>query len=180
MNPFARIWDPFARTGPLKFIECWNAVIGQKKKIVDTLINKLAETKFKLEFYIMSTLINTYIAGGTNFMHPITLLFLFNLGVIAYVVLTYLKKKYINGKWLETIKHLGGLALAVGTIGTLTGLFLAFDALETIKEIVPFQVIMGGLKVALINILYGLIVFIISMFVYVVIKLKTPGNSVTS
>ena len=128
----------------------------------------------------MSNLINTYRAGGVEYMHPITLLFLSNLGVVIYVVFNLLKKKSIDKKWIETIKHLGGLALAVGTIGTLISLFFAFNALEASKEIIPFPIIMGGLKVALINILYGLFVFIISMIVYVAMKLKMQGNSVTS
>ena len=120
----------------------------------------------------MSNLIDTYIAGGVKYMHPITLLFLFNLVVMAYVIITYLKKKSVDVKWIETIKHVGGLAVAFGTFGTLAGLFIAFDFLEASKQIIPFQVIMGGLKVALINILYGLIVFFISMLVYVTMKLK--------
>ena len=128
----------------------------------------------------MSNLINTYIAGGPAYMHPITLLFLFNLGVITYVIFNHLKKKSIDKKWIETIKHVGGLALAAGTIGTLVGLFLAFDALEASKEVIPFPVIMGGLKVALINILYGLFIFFISMIVYVSMKLKIKVKSVTS
>jgi len=120
----------------------------------------------------MSNLIDTYIAGGVEFMHPITLLFLFNFGVIGYIIITHLKKKSVDAKWIETIKHVGGIAVAFGTFGTLAGLFLAFDALEAAKEIIPFQVIMGGLKVGLITILYGLIVFFISMIVYVAMKLK--------
>ena len=121
----------------------------------------------------MSNLIDTYIAGGVEFMHPITLLFLFNLGVMAYIIINHFKKRNsVDAKWIETIKHIAGLAVAFGTFGTLAGLFLAFDALEAAKEIIPFQVIMGGLKVALINILYGLIVFFISMIVYVAMKLK--------
>ena len=103
-----------------------------------------------------------------------------NLGVVIYVIFNLLKKKSIDKKWIETIKHVGGLALAVGTIGTLMSLFFAFNALEASKEIIPFPIIMGGLKVALINILYGLIVFIISMIVYVAMKLKMQGKSVTS
>ncbi len=147
-------------------------VHDQKSKIAPNLFDKLAEVKFKLKLYIMSNLINTYLAGGVEYMHPITLLFLFNLGVIAFVIFNHSKRKSIDKKWIETIKHLGGLALAVGTIGTLISLFFAFNALEASKEVIPFPVIMGGLKVALINILYGLFIFLISMVVYVAMKLK--------
>jgi hypothetical protein len=120
----------------------------------------------------MSNLIDTYIAGGIESMHPITLLFLFNLVVIGYIVFCLIKKNAFNRKWIDSIKHASGLAVAYGTFGTLTGLFFAFDALEASKEIIPFQVIMGGLKVALISILYGLIIFFISMLAYMVLKLK--------
>ena len=108
------------------------------------LLDKLAEVKFKPKIYIMSNLINIYIAGGPMFMHPITLLFLVNLGVSAYVIINHVKRRSIDNKWIETIKHVGGLALAVGTIGTLAGLFFAFDALEASAEVIPFQVIIGG------------------------------------
>jgi biopolymer transport protein ExbB/TolQ len=128
----------------------------------------------------MSNLINIYIAGGVEYMHPITLLFLFNLCVVTYVTISHLKKKSIDKKWIETIKHIGGLALAVGTIGTLVGLFFAFDALEASKEVIPFPVIMGGLKVALITILYGLFIFFVSMIMYVAMKLKIQTNALTS
>ena len=145
---------------------------GHKRLNDSNLIDKLAEIEFKLKLYTMSNLIDTYIAGGVEFMHSITLLFLFNLAVIAYIIISHLKKKSVDAKWIETIKHVGGLAVAFGTFGTLAGLFFAFDALEAAKEIIPFQVIMGGLKVGLITILYGLIVFFISMIVYVAMKLK--------
>ena len=83
----------------------------------------------------------------------------------------------INPKWMEAIKHVGGFAAAVGTFGTLMGLFMAFNALEHSEQVIPFQVIMGGLKVALINVLYGLIVFLISMVCYIVLKLKQSGRA---
>jgi hypothetical protein len=120
----------------------------------------------------MSNLVNTYLAGGVEYMHPLTLLFLFNLGVVGYIIFCKIRKKDISGNWLEVIKHVGGLALAYGTFGTLFGLLLAFDALESSKDIIPFQVVMGGLKVALINVLYGLIIFCISMLAYIVVKLR--------
>lgn len=120
----------------------------------------------------MSRITNTYIAGGVEFMHPITLLLLANLIIAGYIIYSWSKAKTINPNWLEAIKHLGGFAAAFGTFGTLTGLFFAFDALERSEQVLPFQVIMGGLKVGLINVLYGLIVFFFSMIVYIVLKLR--------
>ena len=170
--PFNTFRRPFVAPGSIIFVRFSNITLVQKSKAAPNLFDKLAEVKFKLKLYIMSNLINTYLAGGPNYMHPLTLLFLFNLGVITYIIFNHLKKKSIDKKWIEIIKHVGGLAVAFGTFGTLAGLFIAFDVLEATKETIPFQVIMGGLKVALINILYGLIIFFISMIVYVAMKLK--------
>lgn len=120
----------------------------------------------------MSNLVNTYLAGGVMYMHLLTLLFLFNLGAVGYIIFCKMRKKDISGNWLEVVKHIGGLAVAFGTFGTLMGLLFAFDALESSKDIIPFQVIMGGLKVSLINVLYGLMIFCISMLAYIILKLR--------
>lgn len=125
----------------------------------------------------MSSLIDTYRAGGGEYMHPLTLLFLFNIGVITYIIVCKITGKTFHASWIEAIKHVSGLAVAFGTFGTLIGLFFAFDALESSEQIIPFQVIMGGLKVALINVLYGLIIFFISMLVYLVLKLREAQYS---
>ena len=119
------------------------------------------------------SLIDTYIAGGVQYMHPLTLLLLTNLGILGYFIFLKTKGRVRSPKWVEAIKHVSGVALAYGTFGTLVGFFQAFDALEHMDTVLPFQVIMGGLKVALINILYGLIIFFISMVCYIVLKLRT-------
>jgi len=120
----------------------------------------------------MSRIVNTYLAGGVEFMHPITLLLILNMAIAGYVIYSRISGKTINPNWIEAIKQIGGFALAVGTFGTLAGLFLAFNALEQSEQLIPFQVIMGGLKVSLITVLYGLIVFFISMIAYIILKLK--------
>lgn len=121
----------------------------------------------------MSSLMDTYRAGGGAYMHPLTLLFLFNIGVIVYIIFCRINKKVFRAGWIEVVKHVSGLAVAYGTFGTLFGLFIAFGVLETSEQIIPFRVIMGGLKVALINVLYGLIIFFISMVAYIVLKLRS-------
>ncbi len=123
----------------------------------------------------MSKIIDTYIAGGVDYMHPITILFVANIAITGYIIYRRTTLKIVNSNWIEAIKHIGGFAVAIGTFGTLTGLFMAFNALEQSEQVIPFQVIMGGLKVALINVLYGLIVFLISMICYIVLKLRQPG-----
>ena len=112
-----------------------------------------------------------HIAGGPEYMVPLTFILLLNIALIVYVAYFNLNKKVIQMKWLETIKQLGGFALAWGAFSTLIGLFQAFDALEASQDVVPFPMIMGGLKVALITTLYGFAIFHFSFFALIILRL---------
>jgi MotA/TolQ/ExbB proton channel family len=112
-----------------------------------------------------------HIEGGVLYMAPLSFLFLLNIGVFFYVVISLFQKKTIDEKWTEAIKQIGGLAAAWGTWSTIVGLFFAFDAIEGSAEVIPFPVICGGLKVAVITVLYGLIVYCISLMAYIILKL---------
>jgi biopolymer transport protein ExbB/TolQ len=112
-----------------------------------------------------------YVSGGTAYMHPITVVFISNLILISISVLKIIQKKTVNEKFIEVGKQLGGLALALGVFGTIAGLFQAFDFLASSMETTEFSVIMGGLKVAMITALYGLIVFCISLLAFIILKL---------
>lgn len=118
------------------------------------------------------SLSDLYIAGGIEYMHAVSIPFIANLALIIISVLQIVQKKNVNQKLIETGKQLGGLALALGVFGTVIGLFQAFDALENSTDIIPFQVIMGGLKVAIITTLYGLIAYCISLLSYIILKLS--------
>lgn len=117
-----------------------------------------------------------HVMGGMEYMTPITLTFVCNIALIIFSLTQILQKKEVNHKLIATGKHLGGLALALGVFGTIVGFFQVFDALEAMKEILPFQVIMGGLKVTTITTIYGLIVFCISLFAYIMLKLIAPAK----
>ena len=119
-----------------------------------------------------------YVSGGVMFMHPLTLIFIINIGVIIFVLITQLQKKKVKENVLETIRQLGGLALAWGVFSTVIGLFFAFDDLAGMKETLPLYVIMGGLKVGLITILYGLLIFMISLIAF--IGLKSMSNNASN
>lgn len=118
-----------------------------------------------------------YLAGGVFFMNILSLIFLVDVGLTIFAVFTKLQKKTLNKNILEAIRQLGGLALAWGCFSTVIGLFFAFDALEGMKETLPLAVIMGGLKVALITILYGLLVFIFSLIAFVLLKAMTKNST---
>lgn len=114
---------------------------------------------------------NIHMEGGIEHMVPLSLLLIINLAIIAFVLISVVKKKQINRVWLESIKQIGGLAFVMGTFSTLIAFYAAFEDLSKMTETLPFYVIMGGLKVALITVVYGSIIFIVSLVAYVALKL---------
>ena len=119
---------------------------------------------------LASTFFDLHIEGGPYYMFPIAILLVINLCLIGYIFFRVVSKKVMPSKPLELLKHIGGLALAWGTFATLEGLFEAFNALEAMKEMIPFNVLCGGLKVALLTALYGFITYLISLLAYIVFK----------
>ncbi len=67
-----------------------------------------------------------YVAGGSFFMHPLSLILFINLGLIIFVIITRLQKKKLGKNILEAIRQLGGLALAWGVFSTCSRLILCF------------------------------------------------------
>lgn len=132
----------------------------------------MLKQKLNLNFTTMiaSTLFDLHIEGGASFMFPIAILLITNLCLIGYLLFNLISKKSLPAKPLELLKHIGGFALAWGAFGTLVGLFAVFNALEAMTEMIPFNVLCGGLKVALITVLYGFITFLISLLSYIVFK----------
>ena len=122
------------------------------------------------------TFYRLHIEGGPPYMLPLLLLLILNIGIFIYILIAMIQKKQFNPKWLEALKQIGGLAAAYGTFGTLIGLFFAFDALEAMEVMIPLQVIMGGLKVALITVLYGLTIFCLSLLAYIILKLASRNS----
>ncbi len=117
------------------------------------------------------TFTSLHIEGGIEYMAPLSILFLIIIGVIFYVAISLFQGRALDGKWMEAIKQIGGLAVAWGTWSTIIGLFQAFDAIEGSAEVIPFPVICGGLKVAVITVLYGLLIYCISLMAYIILKL---------
>ena len=120
---------------------------------------------------ILSTLFDLHVEGGLPFMAPLSVLLAVNICIVLFIVTSLIQKKEVNGRWFGAIKQIGGLAAAWGTFGTIVGLYAAFKALEATPEVLPFQVIMGGLKVGMITVIYGLVIYCISLLVYIILKL---------
>ena len=116
-----------------------------------------------------------HIEGSIFFMAPLT--FLFAISVILFIYI--LIKKDFNSIRTEVIKHIGILIFMYGIFGTLVGFMQMFDALESIKEGLPLSVISGGVKVALLNVLYGAGYFCLTQLGYITIRIlgmKTHMN----
>lgn len=110
-----------------------------------------------------------HIEGGIYFMLPLTLLFLINVALFIYILL----KKKFESNLVTILKHIGFLIMGFGMFGTLAGFLQMFDALESMKEALPLNVISGGVKVALLNVLYGTGYFCISETGYIALRWMT-------
>lgn len=121
---------------------------------------------------LASSLIELHIEGGIIFTFPLLLMLVTNVCIIIYLLLARILKKQFNAKWLEALKQIGGLSAAWGTWSTIYGLLQIFEAIESASETIPQEVIAGGLQVALITILYGILIFCFSLFIYIILKLS--------
>ena len=99
-------------------------------------------------------MIDLFMMGGPLFMGILTVVFL--LMIVAAVR---------NGGERE----LGLLALAVGFLGQLIGLFGAFEGIEQMGG-VSQAMLAGGLKVSSITSIYGLLIYIVSLLIQIVKK----------
>ena len=70
------------------------------------------------------------------------------------------------------VKELGAIALVIGFIALMAGLYQMFDVLQKIGDVSP-TIICGGLKVTMIAPIWGCIVYIISLIVRIIQKPKT-------
>ncbi len=116
------------------------------------------------------TFFTHHIEGSIYFMAPLTLFFSLDIMLLLYM---FVQKKF-STNLVQAFKHIGLLILVFGAFGTVTGFLQMFDALEAIKETLPIQVIAGGVKVALLNIVYATAYFSIIQAIYVGLKIASP------
>ena len=100
-------------------------------------------------------LFQLFIEGGSLFMTILT---------IEFILL-------ILAAWKAPawVKEIGIIALVTGILSTLLGLHQAFDAIKEAGGI-PVPILCGGLKVALIPTLYGILIFLVSLVIRIVQK----------
>lgn len=127
---------------------------------------------------LATSFIDLHIEGGIFFTFPLFLMLAVNFSVLIYLVIAQVQKKQFNTKWLEAVKQIGGLAAAWGVLGTIIGLFNAFDAIEAMDSMIEPQMIMGGLKVAVITAIYGISIFCLSMLACIILKLASSNSNI--
>ena len=101
------------------------------------------------------SLLNLFVEGGLPGMIVITLL------LIALLIAAWKASRWM--------KEIGIGALVFGIIWMLSGLTQMLNALQRFGDVSP-AVIFGGLKVTLIPLFYGLIVYFISLIIRVIHK----------
>ena len=102
-------------------------------------------------------MIELFLQGGVLTMSLLTFL-------LICVVIAFSKKQSI-------VKALGLLAFIVGLLSAVLGLFSAFSVIEQVGNASP-SILAGGIKVAFTNLIYGLSIFMISLVLEIIIKLK--------
>ncbi|HKI89116.1 MAG TPA: MotA/TolQ/ExbB proton channel family protein [Draconibacterium sp.] len=109
--------------------------------------------------------------GGPLFMGILTAILIIMVAWAVYHFLPVLTGKEINlsgtKSKLKHIKTIGTLALIFGIFGQLIGLYQAFDVLMKRGD-VSQSLLAGGLKVSMIPTLYGIIIFILSLLLWLV------------
>ncbi len=106
---------------------------------------------------IISQLTDRLNEGGALFMYT-TLLIL--VAILVLLVKAFMKPA-TNDKTIAIVKHLSLFVLVWGFTGQMIGLIGAFDAIQIQGEIAP-AVLAGGIRVAILSPLFGMIVFLIA------------------
>lgn len=117
--------------------------------------------------------------GGPLFMGLITIVFFIML-VVAYINgMPALRNEggtsELHRRRIGYIKSLGLLALVIGVLAQLIGLYSAFAAMSTMDGGISTPMLAGGLKVSTIPTLYGLVVFAISYVIWLIFSWRMKG-----
>ena len=75
--------------------------------------------------------------------------------LLVAVVIASSKKK-------ELTKSLGLLACVIGLLSTILALYSAFDVIEQVGNVAP-SILVGGIKTSFTSLIYGLIIYMISI-----------------
>lgn len=109
--------------------------------------------------------------GGPLFMGILTILFIVLIALFVKALLKKEENESRNRGGKRLLKSVGTLALVIGILGQLIGLYSAFSMMELSGPVSP-NILAGGLKVSLITTMYGLLIFICSHIFSMIIRRK--------
>ncbi len=112
----------------------------------------------------MSAILSKLNDGGPFFMYPMVIMLFV---ILAFFIIALIRKNNYDDT-IEYIKSFGWLTAAWGMLGHTIGLITGFDAIEAAREIAP-RILAEGLKIALLTILLGTIVFIVARICIIVL-----------
>lgn len=105
-----------------------------------------------------------YYAGGP-FMTPITIAGLVAIGLAVKALMETIKETSYPDRLVKSVPLAGSAAFALGLLAQAVGLYQAMGAIEAAGDISP-AMLAGGFKVSLIAPIYGLILFVVSLLIW--------------
>ncbi len=122
-------------------------------------------------------MIDLFLMGGPLFMGLLTIV------LVSAVVVAVLNLKNIGNSQdvartknrIGYVKSLGLLAVVIGFLGQLIGLYSAFQHIEGGAEI-SSAMLAGGLKISSISSIYGLIIFVICYLIWFFLDSKVNSS----
>ena len=116
----------------------------------------------------MNSIIGKFIDGGPVFTVVIFICLILVLALFAAAFMNRANQE----KFMSLMKHVGWFAVAWGFMGRTMGLIHAFDLVEASGELTP-SLLAEGLKMALVDPLFGIFVFIIARLgIIILVSLK--------
>lgn len=110
--------------------------------------------------------------GGPLFMIPLVLVMVIIIVLFVMGLIGNKKILHVN----QLIGHLGLFGMIWGFLGSTIGLISAFDAIESVDRIAQ-PMFAGGLKVALLTTVFGLVTFLIGRIAMLVLTIKSQTAS---
>ncbi|MFY0689186.1 MAG: MotA/TolQ/ExbB proton channel family protein [Cyclobacteriaceae bacterium] len=109
-------------------------------------------------------MIELFYMGGPLFMGIISIVGLTMIILAVRSGMLVMKGDDQGRKVLPMVKEAGLLAMVMGILGTLIGMYSAFAAIEQVVDISP-AMLAGGFKVAMITTLYGIFIYVFSLLI---------------
>lgn len=116
-------------------------------------------------------MIDLFNAGGPLFMGILSIIATVMIALSVFNARTVLLSKAVGNAYdkVNQIREVGLLALIVGVLATTINLMGAFSAIEQAAD-VSMALLAGGLKYATFTLVYGMIIYILSILTSLVLK----------